>query len=335
MRAICYLRVSTDKQSESGLGLEAQREMCDEWAVENGADDVLYFVDEGVSGGKAPDERDGLIAAINALDEGDVLLAAKRDRFARGMGSMGVVERLVDKAGARLVSASGEGTQSDDPLSGMLEARITDLFAEYERAMASVRTKAALEAKAQRGERTGQVPFGKQLADDGQTLLDDPAEQKVIEIVGELRARGESYRSIADYLNDETEHTNKAGNDFGPKSVSRIADKADVDEYEQDVDDEPERGDETNTADDSAETNDEQSHEGGRAPFGKRYNDDGDLVDDPAEQHALELVAALRDRGESYRSIAEYLNDETPYTNRAGNTFGPKSVSRLHDKATA
>lgn len=325
MRAICYLRVSTEGQAESGLGLEAQREMCEKWANEHGADDVLFFADQGVSGGKAPDERDGLIGAINALQSGDVLLAAKRDRFARGMGSMGVVERLVEKAGARLVSASGEGTQSDDPLSGMLEARITDLFAEYERAMASVRTKAALEAKAQRGERTGQVPFGKQLAADGQTLLDDPAEQEVLDMVEHRRAQGESYRAIANYLNDETEHTNKAGNDFGPGTISRLCDTLDVEKGEA-IDEIDERADD--------ETTETPNTDKGQAPFGKRYDEHGTLVDDAAEQHVIEIVAALRAKGESYRAIARHLNGETPYTNKAGNDFHPTTVSRLEDKAS-
>jgi len=336
MKAVIYLRVSTEKQSDSGLGLEAQRDLCEEWADDNGIDEIEYYADEGVSGGKAPQERDGLLAAINALDEGDVLLGAKRDRFAREMTYMGMVERLANKAGAQLVSASGEGTQTDDPMASFFKSRMSDLFAEYERLMASVRTKAALQAKRDRGERAGQVPFGKQLADDGQTLLDDPAEQKALDIVGRLRARGESYRIIADYLNTETPHTNKAGNDFGPKTISRLCDKVDLDEYE--TSDEARAP--TTADDEGSDTNgtlstDETPQGGGQAPFGKRYNDEGELVDDPAEQHVMELVAALRERGESYRSIAQHLNDETPYTNKAGNDFGPKSVSRIHDKVQA
>jgi DNA invertase Pin-like site-specific DNA recombinase len=327
MRAICYLRVSTEGQAESGLGLEAQCELCEEWATEQGIDDVLFYADQGVSGGKAPDERDGLIGAINELEEGDVLLAAKRDRFARGMGSMGVVERLVERAGARLVSASGEGTQSDDPLSGMLEARITDLFAEYERAMASVRTKAALDAKAQRGERTGQVPWGKQLAADGQTLLDDPDEQRVMEIVERLRAQGESYQTIADYLNEQTEYTNKAGNAFGTTTISRLCDKMDVDKGE--------ARDENEQANETDETNETPTSDKGQAPFGKRYDSERNLVDDAAEQHVIETVAALRSKGESYRAIARHLNEETPYTNKAGNDFHATTVSRLEDKVSA
>jgi len=225
MKAVIYLRVSTTDQADSGLGLEAQREMCEEWADDHDINEVQLYADEGVSGGKAPNKRDGLLAAINALDERDVLLAAKRDRFARETYYMGMIERLADKAGADLVSASGEGTQTDDEIAGFFQRHMTDMFAEYERLMASVRTKAALEAKKQRGERAGQVPFGKQLADDGETLLDDPDEQKVMMIIGELRARGESYRAIADHLNDETPYTNKRGSSFGPKTVSRIHDK--------------------------------------------------------------------------------------------------------------
>jgi DNA invertase Pin-like site-specific DNA recombinase len=94
-------------------------------------------------------------------------LVAKRDRLGRYVIAVAMIERLVTKSGARVVSAAGEGTDSDDP-AALLMRRLIDSFAEYERALIAARTRAALAAKRRRGERvSGIIPFGYQLADDG------------------------------------------------------------------------------------------------------------------------------------------------------------------------
>lgn len=48
------------------------------------------------------------------IEHVDVFLVAKRDRIARDMTHTGMVERMIEKHDAQLVSASGEGTQTDD-----------------------------------------------------------------------------------------------------------------------------------------------------------------------------------------------------------------------------
>jgi DNA invertase Pin-like site-specific DNA recombinase len=53
--------------------------------------------------------------ALNALRRGDVLIVAKRDRIARDAFVSVLIEREAAKKGARIVSAAGEGTDSDDP----------------------------------------------------------------------------------------------------------------------------------------------------------------------------------------------------------------------------
>ena len=81
-----------------------------------------------------------------------MLLVAKRDRLGRDVIAVAMIERLIAKRGARVVSAAGEGTDSDDP-SALLMRRLIDSFAEYERALIAARTRAALAAKRRRGER--------------------------------------------------------------------------------------------------------------------------------------------------------------------------------------
>ena len=121
------------------------------------------------------------------------------------------------------MSAAGEGTDDDDP-SSILMRRIVDAFSEYERLLIKARTRAALAAKARRGERTGQVPYGKRLAEDGQTLLDDQAEQGVLEIIGCYADRGRSHRWIARRL-DEMLVPTKNGGRWAHSTVRRLIDR--------------------------------------------------------------------------------------------------------------
>jgi DNA invertase Pin-like site-specific DNA recombinase len=112
-----------------------------------------------------------------------------------------MIERLVAKRGARVISAAGEGTESDDP-AGLLMRRLIDSFAEYERLIISARTRAALAAKRRRGERvSGIVPFGYRLAADGRTLEAHTPEAEALATIHGLRAEGRSLRAIADTLN--------------------------------------------------------------------------------------------------------------------------------------
>ena len=192
MATIAYLRVSTDQQADSGAGLDAQHDACTKSAG------VLAGVyrDEGVSGSTGLEKRPALLEAIGALKKGDVLMVAKRDRLGRDPLVVAMIESAVQRKGARIVSAAGEGTGSDSP-ADVLMRRMVDAFAEYERLIIGARTKAALQAKKARGERTGSVPYGYTLADDEKTLEPNPAEQAVITEARKLKAAGLSLRKVA------------------------------------------------------------------------------------------------------------------------------------------
>ena len=138
--------------------------------------EIAVVLEDGMSGGLPLAKRTVLLDALTALARGDILLVAKRDRLSRGdMMTTAMIEAAVKRAGARIVSAAGEGTESDDPAS-VLMRRIVDAFGEYERLLIKARTRAALLAKKARGERYGQVPYGRRLAGDGIRLEPDPAE---------------------------------------------------------------------------------------------------------------------------------------------------------------
>ena len=230
-KAIGYIRVSTDEQSESGLGLETQREAIAKCAARLSLpladDDIL--ADEGVSGAKHQDKREGLTEALARLERGDVLIVAKRDRLARDVIVAGLLERFVTKKKARIVSAAGEGTDDDTP-TGILMRRIIDAFAEYERLVIGLRTGLALRAKRRRGDLAGNVPFGYRAipTGDGRTtkrgkparrLEPDPREQLALAFMRARRAAGDSLRTIGRLM--DAIHPARRGR-WNPDSIRKI-----------------------------------------------------------------------------------------------------------------
>lgn len=191
-QAVVYLRVSTGPQE---LGLEAQDAAVRASAERMGLPIASIHVDQGVSGAAGLEERVGLQAALAELRSRDVLLVAKRDRLARNVTELAFIERAIESKGARIVSAAGEGSAEEDTPADQLMRRMIDAFAEFELSMIRARTKAALAAKKCRGERVGNVPYGKQL-DAGGQLVDCLEELEVIRAVAGEVVEGGTHREL-------------------------------------------------------------------------------------------------------------------------------------------
>lgn len=201
MKYVIYLRVSTDQQTESGLGLEAQRQMCQKYVMENGNHESIEFVDEGLSGALSIEKRPNLLKAIDSLHEGDFIVVAKRDRLGRDIIVNAMIESAIARKKAKLVSASGDFKCDDEPTS-ILMRRMMDAFSEYERLIIGERTRAALQAKKNRGERVGHIPYGFKLHEDGVHLSINDDEQFHLKLMRELTIDGLSLRQIALHLNN-------------------------------------------------------------------------------------------------------------------------------------
>ena len=198
---VALYRCSTDRQTESGLGLEAQKEQVESFCKRNGLTIVASYSDKGVSG-KAPlEERVGLVSALSALTSfrAGGLIVAKMDRLSRDPLLAMTIERIVERGGARILSASGEGTDNNDP-SQVLMRRILAAVAENESSVCAARIKAALKAKKARGERLGRPPFGFTIVGIDRKLT--PTEDAwIVERAVELRAAGNPLRVVAEELN--------------------------------------------------------------------------------------------------------------------------------------
>lgn len=221
MKYIIYLRVSTDQQAQSGYGMDAQRDVCLSYIAKTGQpQSVLEYMDEGYSGSLSLDKRPALLAAVTALEKGDILLIAKRDRIGRDPIVNAMIERAVDRRKARLVSASGDVSDSNDP-SSILMKRMVDAFAEYERLIIGARTKAALMVKKSKGQCIGYVPYGYRRCTDNVHIEPDEYEMNVLSYINDMRKNELSLRQMAQNLN-EIKYYNRKGLAWNHVSVSRV-----------------------------------------------------------------------------------------------------------------
>ena len=85
------------------------------------------------------------------------------------------------------------------------------VLAEFERNQISERTSAAMAHMRTQGKFLGQLPFGYDLADDGETLMPNAGELQSVQRIRTLRAKGLSLRAIAAKL-DSAKIPTKSGN---------------------------------------------------------------------------------------------------------------------------
>ena len=199
MKVIGYVRVSTDEQKQSALGLEAQRAKIVSYCQLYGLE--LLGIYEDSASGRAINNREALQEGLAVLKRGKAegLIVAKLDRLTRSVRNLGsLLENYFVKRFSLFVVDEQVNTRT---AAGRLMLNLLTSVAQWERETIGERTRDALRAKRQRGEKTGgDVPFGFDLMEDG-TLVENTKEQAVIEHVRILRNNGYGYQRTADALN--------------------------------------------------------------------------------------------------------------------------------------
>ena len=217
---IGYARVSTSQQGRSGLGIQAQQEALARFAQAEGYELVRVFIEiETGKGSDALERRPQLAAALaEARRKRCSIGVAKLDRLSRDVHFIsGLMTHRVPFVVAEL------GSDVDPFILHLFAA-----LAEKERALISVRTKAALAAAKARGEKLG----GPKLAQVRKVALEtigaaaDNHAANVLPIIREIRKAGATtLREIADALNARGVATARGGR-WHAMSVSNILARA-------------------------------------------------------------------------------------------------------------
>lgn len=210
MDVLAYLRVSTEAQGDSGLGLDAQRVAIEEAACHRGWTVVDWITD--TASGKSLD-RPGIQEALLRLENGGpkVLVAAKLDRLSRAaIDFLSLVKRAEENGWA--IVMLDPAVDMTEPM-GRFTAGILAQVAELERAMTSQRTKDALARAKFRGTRLGRP-----------SALD----QRVAASIETMRDDGMTLRAIADRLNSDEVATPSGKGRWWPASVAQALRTSDL-----------------------------------------------------------------------------------------------------------
>jgi DNA invertase Pin-like site-specific DNA recombinase len=203
---VAYVRVSTNQQGRSGLGVEAQREALSRFAQSEGLDHPAEFVEvETGKGSDALDRRPQLAAALaRARALRCPVAVSKLDRLSRDVH---FISGLMTHRVPFVVADLGPDV---DPFVLHLFAAL----AEKERALISGRTKSALAAAKAKGVKLGnpRIEAARSRAVASLQAEADRAASNVLPIIAEIRRSGATtLRAIAEALNARGVPTPRGG----------------------------------------------------------------------------------------------------------------------------
>ncbi len=192
--AVAYLRVSGMGQVD-GDGFTRQRSAINQFSLDHDIEILEEYRDEGISGKTELEHRAGLAACLERVENNGVklVLVESADRLARDSMIAEVIIRQFQKAGCRVISASGgvDLTSGDDtnPTAKLIR-QILACVAEFDRCVTVLKLRAARERQRSKvGRCEGRKPFGTR-----------PGENKALQMMIQMAWKSEP-AEIADYLN--------------------------------------------------------------------------------------------------------------------------------------
>ena len=213
MKIVTYTRVSTKRQGQSGLGLEAQEAAIQNYIQEQSADVVGGFVE--IESGKKSNRVELAKAIALAKKTKSKLVVAKLDRLARNVHFIsGLLESKVDFVAL------------DFPEANTFTLQIMAALAEQEARLISERTRAALAAAKRRGVILG--AYGRTLADKNISAADAWASaisDTLISVIASCRKK--TLQNVANKLNKKG-ITTRTGKTFAPTTVMNLMKRLDL-----------------------------------------------------------------------------------------------------------
>ncbi len=219
MKTVGYVRVSTDKQADRGVSLDAQTEKIRAMAVVHGAELLDVIVDGGESAKSL--NRPGMARLLALVDSSGVqaVIVAKLDRLTRSVKDLCTLLERFERRGVALISVAE--SLDTGSAAGRLVLNIMTAVSQWEREAIGERTRDAMSHKRSNGERVGNVAYGYRLGEDGQHLVPDLGEQEALAEIQRLRSDGVPLRGIAASLNHRAFRTRR-GTAWRLESVARV-----------------------------------------------------------------------------------------------------------------
>jgi DNA invertase Pin-like site-specific DNA recombinase len=218
MQYIAYYRVSTVRQGQSGLGLEAQQSAVSGYLNSKSGELLAEYTE--VQSGKKDENRPELQAALRQCRlSGATLLIAKIDRLSRNPAFL-----------INLQDSSTNFVAVDMPEANHVTVSILACMAGYYRQQISDNTKAALKAAKAKGVKLGNPRLDEFRNTDttkaraAKISIAKQRKADILEIISEMRdsaGKAVSLRDLSKMLNDAGYKTPR-GKEWHPTSVSRV-----------------------------------------------------------------------------------------------------------------
>ena len=216
MELIAYFRVSTARQGDSGLGLEAQRAKVQQMADDRGAMVVAEFVE--VESGRKVDRPQLAAALAEARKRKGVIAVAKLDRIARD------AELLLRLTREATTNGMGGFLFCDLPdvdattAAGRMVLTVMASVAEFEARRISERTREALAAAKDRGVKLGGLRPNTITRNDAARDRALASTERLRPILTAMAAQGASLRDMSSALAAAGTVT-KTGQAWSPSTV--------------------------------------------------------------------------------------------------------------------
>lgn len=224
MKIVSYIRVSTKRQGESGLGLEGQQAAVAQFSRERDAPAIAEYRE--VETGKRKDRPELAKALSHCRRSKATLVVAKLDRLARNVAFT-----------SALMESGVDFVACDNPHANRLTIHILSAVAEAEAVAISERTTAALKAAKARGVLLGSARPGHWdgmedrrrvgieraaiAAGKANARLAREAYADLYPILSEMRREGKPLRAIAEWLN-QSGHTTRRDRPWNATQVLRV-----------------------------------------------------------------------------------------------------------------
>lgn len=220
---VSYLRVSTQKQGYSGLGLEAQKEIIKNFLHDKTP--IAEFTE--IESGRKTDRPKLKEALTQCRTTGATLIVAKLDRLARNVSFL-----------SNLLESDVEIVFCDFPQANKMVLHILAAISQYEAELTAQRTKAALQAKKARGAKLGNPEHlmnkhKQAIANSNKTNSEkakkNPNNKRAVAFLKVMISQGKSLTEMTDILNSEGFVTAQ-GCKFVPATVRRLIKRNNLDE---------------------------------------------------------------------------------------------------------
>jgi DNA invertase Pin-like site-specific DNA recombinase len=198
MELVAYYRVSTARQGESGLGLEAQRRKLQQIAAERRATVVAEYTE--VESGRKADRPQLAAAMADARKRGAVVAVAKLDRLARDAELVLKLSREAERNGFGGLLFADLPEVDATTAAGRMVLTVMASVAEFESRRIGERTREAMAAAKARGVRFGGVRPGTLKRNDAARARATADAERLRPLLSALQAQGASLRVMAEAL---------------------------------------------------------------------------------------------------------------------------------------